>query len=1103
MVRTRRQGLACALCWLMLNNDFIVCAHLRVRHAYGNIGRKARFSDSSSVLQQMSSAERLAFEENIRHSKPIAHLKRRYMKRLKKMDVDEVVDQLGQKLPPEIAALAKSTKHHQKADKEFSEKSIAKARKILNGMVEEAQGRLDVKRIGCKVFYDRNRGAWGQAQADLSRIAEQITDLTRMIDESTIGIQNSIASIQTVEEKRTMAIQAYNKVRTADEVELSGRMDDLAVAKFILEFTVCKDKQWKKKVLFQSNFNVLRCESQGGDLEFHFEDPKLEAQANKFLTPGARAKLQKYLGDAHSKAAEEKVLLQTGSDFRYPSQASAERDEDDEDDEDDEGADDNDESAVQTSVANKDHEGDDDDDDESKSVVQTTKQDPTVTLNAKDSADREESEEEDDHDDDNTDDESDATKDVQDVTVNARKVDASHAMEPAHDTRKSKDALLSKRVQATVAEGVEIGIRAQTAAPPNAMDVKVIAGASDKQARKCTLGKPNCGLLHDNMSLMWGDFKDAVDQKKAEMDRKKQDHEDLLKDLNEELTTFVLAKSQFSEKLSEANGQKLVAVQEQDDKNKARLLLEQEFAERWGECQAEIYEIMYTDICGVLTVRGEISLQSKKVPPNEIVDCDFGEFEPAPCSLTCDDTCNPHGGTAKCGGVQVLTREIIIQPNEFGHKCPKLEYTRECGQIKCPVNCQMSRWSGWSQCTKECEVGNQLRDRHIVTKPLNGGEGCDLPSESRTCNTGSCDRDCTLKPWTKWTPCSQACDAGFREKFRHILVPVRGLGKCPEAKNTLRFQSEACNTHPCVGDEMCIATMDLIIAIDGSGSLREEGYGVLRDFAAALARRMKGEAYGYEAVKLGVVQFGNGKIDPGGTITPGKQICDLGEDPEDVAKKIEGTVWEKGFTNMAQAFVTAEKMFMNGGRDGAPSTMLIISDGKPTFKFETMNVVKEARSKGVRVVVVTVNDKLGKEDRKFMQAVASHPWRTNYVKIPGMKKLKAEMDKYVTQTLVQSCPRAESPSSSKIVAENQGFELFKDGLWCGKGPTFHHMIGQYPDVSDCFREAQDLEATYFFHGTGDGNKNFCYIEMAEDPEKCPEGFVEAEGQLFHISEEEM
>ena len=29
---------------------------------------------------------------------------------------------------------------------------------------------------------------------------------------------------------------------------------------------------------------------------------------------------------------------------------------------------------------------------------------------------------------------------------------------------------------------------------------------------RCVLGKPDCGLLTDNMALMWGDCKDAVDE---------------------------------------------------------------------------------------------------------------------------------------------------------------------------------------------------------------------------------------------------------------------------------------------------------------------------------------------------------------------------------------------------------------------------------------------------------------------------------------------------------------------------------------------------------------------------------------------------------------
>merc|ERR1719327_1735715 len=36
---------------------------------------------------------------------------------------------------------------------------------------------------------------------------------------------------------------------------------------------------------------------------------------------------------------------------------------------------------------------------------------------------------------------------------------------------------------------------------------------------KCPTTPPDCGLLHDNMSLMWGKFKDLVDELQAEMDK--------------------------------------------------------------------------------------------------------------------------------------------------------------------------------------------------------------------------------------------------------------------------------------------------------------------------------------------------------------------------------------------------------------------------------------------------------------------------------------------------------------------------------------------------------------------------------------------------------
>ena len=41
--------------------------------------------------------------------------------------------------------------------------------------------------------------------------------------------------------------------------------------------------------------------------------------------------------------------------------------------------------------------------------------------------------------------------------------------------------------------------------------------AEEGQMNMCGLGKPNCGLLNDNISLMWGEVKDSVDKLDALM----------------------------------------------------------------------------------------------------------------------------------------------------------------------------------------------------------------------------------------------------------------------------------------------------------------------------------------------------------------------------------------------------------------------------------------------------------------------------------------------------------------------------------------------------------------------------------------------------------
>merc|ERR1719443_2843657 len=261
------------------------------------------------------------------------------MTRAQDMDAQEVVEKMGDKIPAEVAALVKSSRQH-RSDQPFSEKSLHKARNILNGMIAEAHVQLDKKTISCKEFYDRNRGLYKQIRTDLSRLGEQIADLIRLIADSNKGIQETDATIAALEEEREGKTKEYMTIKSADDIEMASRKDDLAVAVFILKFTVCSDKKPPAMLAQQQqpgSLNVLRCEDpDGGQLEFRFEDPKLQAEAEKMLTPGARKRLQEYLGYVHTQAQVGTSLLQEEEEENQQPAGGMDEDDDKDDDVNDE-----------------------------------------------------------------------------------------------------------------------------------------------------------------------------------------------------------------------------------------------------------------------------------------------------------------------------------------------------------------------------------------------------------------------------------------------------------------------------------------------------------------------------------------------------------------------------------------------------------------------------------------------------------------------------------------------------------------------------------------------------------------------------------------------
>merc|ERR1712224_1133284 len=119
-------------------------------------------------------------------------------------------------------------------------------------------------------------------------------------------------------------------------------------------------------------------------------------------------------------------------------------------------------------------------------------------------------------------------------------------------------------------------------------------------------------------------------------------------------------------------------------------------------------------------------------------------------------------------------------------------------------------------------------------------------------------------------------------------------------------------------------------------------------------RRIKGKGKKTrKAVQVGVVQFGNGVLEGDGTVSAAEIVSKLTTKIDKTAKKVRKLKWKRGFTNMAQAFTAANTIFMEG-RKKAQSVMVVITDGRPSFLRATDAMIKQARQKGVKIVVAMV-----------------------------------------------------------------------------------------------------------------------------------------------------
>lgn len=163
--------------------------------------------------------------------------------------------------------------------------------------------------------------------------------------------------------------------------------------------------------------------------------------------------------------------------------------------------------------------------------------------------------------------------------------------------------------------------------------------------------------------------------------------------------------------------------------------------------------------------------EAAKTPPSP-VDCVMSEWEEwDQCSADCG------------GGTQYRSRAITTQPAYGGESCGEEEESRECNSQVCDVDCVVGwngvpdAWSPFSACTKSCGTGQKTRTREIITYPDGNGARCGSLSDTQSCNTQACAKDCIPGNWENKGCLTLNGNRRYWE-YRPILSPAVGSGKC-------------------------------------------------------------------------------------------------------------------------------------------------------------------------------------------------------------------------------------------------------------------------------------------------------------------------------------
>merc|ERR1740127_300245 len=530
--------------------------------------------------------------------------------------------------------------------------------------------------------------------------------------------------------------------------------------------------------------------------------------------------------------------------------------------------------------------------------------------------------------------------------------------------------------------------------------------AADKRAAKCTIKKsPQCYKLQERFLLIQSGIEDERDNLLEEISMLENYCEETKQMLESQISSDQDSLSNSQTKMAAATEKEATAGETARQTAVQNDELNKNLITQMKTCSTN-YINFETELCALKKIRGELYKMKGGGHSAFFQDCEVSKWDPEECTKKC------------AGGEQKLTRDVLTHPNG-GTKCLPLAAMKSCNNQPCPVDCKLATWSGWSKCSAQCGGGVSQRLREVKMAAKYGGKKCGATSETVACNAQACEQDCDLSGWTKWGACSKDCDGGTQKRQKFIKKVAEGDGKCPGDWSLKRLQYKKCNMKRCAlatGAEFpfltCNKTLDIVLLIDGSGSLGKKGWA-----AEIKAAQMFVDAFAVSGgqANMAVILYSGPRTWSGirrcfaknkkkvdqATVCKIKTVTHFTEDLKKVKNLIVGLTWPQGSTLTSLALLTA-KAELALGRKTAQSNIIVFTDGRP-LSFRKTGVASKMVRKSARLVWVPVTRYA---PLKWIKKWATRRWQENVVVVKSFKKL--EKPDVVTHIVANICPKGSS-----------------------------------------------------------------------------------------------